>query len=416
MNGGRSMVKMIFVVMVAVLVVIPMFVGCTPNTQAPPPITVDNQTVKPQAPAVVDSKTVQPKPEDATASKVKGFVYESFEGGTQIYYMKESSQDRVKLGQPGDSQPSWSPDGNKIAFMSPGGLICTMDIDGSNIQKYTVDNRTVSGKNPAWSPDNNKIESDMVWSPDGKKLVFVDCRETNISISVGDIFARNADGSGLKNITKTAWDSEIGPCWSPDGQYIAFLSNRNISEDEGGSINSDCWNLYVTKYDGSEVRRVNADFPGWTGYAGISKNYLITDIVWDRMNEMYGPYLTWSPDGKYITVCTVRAQGPALPGLPGSYLYTMSKPVEQFSVGSLIIFDAKTGKEITAVKAAKRSVCWSPDSKRICYIPPAGSDANTYLVAYRQITARNFVIMDLDGSNPQTIFDCNPEGYLNWHP
>jgi len=37
------MVKVIFVVMVAVLVLIPMFGGCTPSTQAPPPITVDNK-------------------------------------------------------------------------------------------------------------------------------------------------------------------------------------------------------------------------------------------------------------------------------------------------------------------------------------------------------------------------------------
>jgi len=462
------MVKMIFVVMVAVLVVIPMFVSCAPSTQTPPPVAVDSQPVKPTAPAVDDNKVVPPKPVDVTASQVKGFVYESVEGSTQIYYMKANSQDKIKLGQSGDGQPAWSPDGNTIAFISnkDGDVnkqIYTMDVDGKNIKKLTSIGE--GARYPVWSPDGKKIafisnlraippdppflESPYgpnslyvmnadgsgllnisegrdgwyfspMWSPDGKKLVFICCTSDKHLVYWPNIFVINVDGTGRSDITNTKEDSEIAPCWSPDGQNIAFLSNRNISENEGGKKNADCWNLYVMKNDGTEVRRINADFPGWDGYGGLSRNYsdpsagMVTP--WASEAEYFGPFTTWSPDGKYITVCTIRAQGPAMPGSTGNYFTTISKPATQFAVGSLIVFDSVTGKEISAVKAGKRSVCWSPDSKRICYIPPAGSDASSGLASYRQITARNLVIMDVDGSNPQTTFDCNAGGYLNWHP
>ncbi len=429
--------------MIAALVVIPIFVGCNPNTQTPPPVAVDNQPVKPQEPTVADSKKMEPKPEDTTASHVKGFVYESFEGATQIYYMKASSQDKIKLGQGGNSQPSWSPDGNTIAFVSSDGIICTMDIEGKNVKELKA------GNNPIWSPDGKKIafitKEDLsnsiwvmnadgtglmdvskgrsgwyftpAWSPDGKRLAATCCITKDNLVFWSDVFVLNADGTGNNNITNTKLDSEISPCWSADGQYVAFLSNRNISENEGGAINSDCWNLYVTKIDGTEVRRVNTDFPGWTGYAGLSRNYKNPETgivsVWDSTTEYNGPYTTWSPDGKYITVCTIRAQGPSLPRM--NPFNTISKPPDQYVVGSLIIFDSQTGKEMTAVKAGKRTVSWSADSKRICYIP-AAAQSSDLLLPYRQITARNLVIMDADGSNPQTIYDCNTDGYLSWHP
>jgi hypothetical protein len=112
-------------------------------------------------------------------------------------------------------------------------------------------------------------------------------------------------------------------------------------------------------------------------------------------------------------VCTVLAAGPIKSLAPFPLL---SYNNETLASGSLIIFDAQNGKQIAAVKAGKRFVAWSPDSKRVCYIPFSGSQAHDYLLRYTDIKARDITIMDADGKNPITIFDCNPEGYLNWHP
>lgn len=80
-------------------------------------------------------------------------------------------------------------------------------------------------------------------SPDGSRYV--------MALEVDgqtDIFVINTDGSGLTNLTRQP-ANDAAPIWSPDGRYIAFVSNR------GGLP----WlrQLYVMRADGSDVRLVS---------------------------------------------------------------------------------------------------------------------------------------------------------------
>jgi len=80
-------------------------------------------------------------------------------------------------------------------------------------------------------------------SPDGSRYVMALEVEGQT-----DIFVVNADGSGLTNLTRHP-ANDAAPIWSPDGRYIAFVSNR------GGAV----WlrQLYVMRADGSDVRLVS---------------------------------------------------------------------------------------------------------------------------------------------------------------
>ena len=49
-----------------------------------------------------------------------------------------------------NAEPSWSPNGNRIAF-NRGHHIYVMDSDGGNLMELS------SGREPAWSPDGTKI-------------------------------------------------------------------------------------------------------------------------------------------------------------------------------------------------------------------------------------------------------------------
>ena len=54
------------------------------------------------------------------------------------------------------------------------------------------------------------------WSPDGQKIAFRSDRDGN-----SEIYVMNADGSGQRNLTHNA-ARDGDPAWSPDGRKIAF--------------------------------------------------------------------------------------------------------------------------------------------------------------------------------------------------
>jgi Tol biopolymer transport system component len=138
-----------------------------------------------------------------------------------------------KLGgsQPGPgpaSDPVWSPDGRKIAFVRSNTRlgVYVVNADGSGMRNLTPKPMGAAYAAPAWSPD-------------GRKITFASERDGN-----SEIYLMNADGSGQRNLTRDlAYDGDPG--WSPDGQKITFVSNRD-----------GLYEVYVMNADGSGQRRL----------------------------------------------------------------------------------------------------------------------------------------------------------------
>jgi dipeptidyl aminopeptidase/acylaminoacyl peptidase len=64
-------------------------------------------------------------------------------------------------------------------------------------------------------------DADPNWSPDGNKIAFVSGRDNNT-----EIYTMNANGQGVDNLTNNPALDEW-PAWSPDGNKIAFHSERS---------------------------------------------------------------------------------------------------------------------------------------------------------------------------------------------
>lgn len=139
-----------------------------------------------------------------------------------------------------DSQPDWSPDGEQVVFLSlPEGL-------NSQIDLYAM---TVPQANESFKPlftrltDTPTYDSDPVWSPDGHRIAFVSARPDNIGT---DLYIIGVDGSGFRRLTDDT-ASKFGLAWSPDGKRIAFIADYE-GDPEVYVIDADGTNMdQVTK-------------------------------------------------------------------------------------------------------------------------------------------------------------------------
>jgi TolB protein len=119
---------------------------------------------------------------------------------------------RLSVGHGSDNvQPTFSPDGRRIAFTSGRAghpEIYTMDSDGT-----TVDLLTPLGFG------ENAYRSSPDWSPDGRSVAF----QSRIA-GTFQVLTIGLRDRGLKQLTSDG--SNEDPSWSPDGRHLVFVSNR----------------------------------------------------------------------------------------------------------------------------------------------------------------------------------------------
>jgi Tol biopolymer transport system component/tRNA A-37 threonylcarbamoyl transferase component Bud32 len=107
-----------------------------------------------------------------------------------------------------DSNPSYSPDGRRVAFESSRSgnqEVWVADADGSNAVQLVDLGRSGSPR----------------WSPDGHRIAF----DSNV-VGNWQIYAVSAQGGHPERMTKSA-ANESRPSWSHDGKWIYFGSNRS---------------------------------------------------------------------------------------------------------------------------------------------------------------------------------------------
>ena len=162
----------------------------------------------------------------------------------EIYVMDADGSNKTRLTQhvEDDWLPAWSPDSQRIVFLSLRNLdieIYVMDADGSNKTRLTHRNPSYY---PAWSsPDGSRIAYNSLPS-------FDDYGKGHIAWGANhEIYVMDADGRNKKRLT-WAEGSDFWPVWSPDGERIAFVSER-----DGG------YEIYVMDADGRNEIRLTYD-------------------------------------------------------------------------------------------------------------------------------------------------------------
>jgi Tol biopolymer transport system component len=143
-------------------------------------------------------------------------------GLPQIFLVNMDGTDLLQVTdmEQGACQPSWSPDGLQLVFISPCGgrgefyetiynesSLYIINADGTGLQQLTQ------------SPGS---DFDPAWSPDGERIAFTSVRDGFRQIYTLDV--NSLDVTLLTNTENTVESSQ--PAWSPDGSKIAYTVKR----------------------------------------------------------------------------------------------------------------------------------------------------------------------------------------------
>ena len=222
-------------------------------------------------------------------------------------------------------EPSFTPAPNQI-----GGLIAYVSDrpDGNTLQIWTMrialdDNGNLYSYDHSQLTNGHGDKFEPVWSPDGKKIVYVATDPSNQSSpSLGkDIWLINLDNPDQPiNLTNLRGE-DFEPEWSPDGSKIVFTNQGRYT---------DFRQLYMMDADGSNLTRISYDYEEYSAtwspdmrwllfvlrasshdylnFREMDINNLVYPIptpqkfdpstIFGRLGKVTGP--AWSPDGNFI--------------------------------------------------------------------------------------------------------------------
>jgi dipeptidyl aminopeptidase/acylaminoacyl peptidase len=261
---------------------------------------------------------------------------------------------QLTYGKEGASSPKFSPDGRYVSFVSsrPGAAkgeqVWVMDRRGGEAEQFTaITDREIGGY--GWSPDSKKLlltlrpknepDAEEGKPPAPPKPIVIDRYHFKQDIqgyirddAWNTLYLYDIATKKVEKLTTGKNVNENQPEWSPDGKWIAFVSNQEADPD---------------RTDNTDVFVVDAK-------AGSAPRKLTT---WEGPD---GGELAWSPDSKSIAY----TQGAPLKLLE----YSQSKP-------AVVTLEGKVSYPATELDRSVRSPIYSPDGK-LSYL--VNDDRNQY--------------------------------------
>jgi dipeptidyl aminopeptidase/acylaminoacyl peptidase len=262
------------------------------------------------------------------------------DGSTELAKVSSTAPRQLTSGPGGKFNPQWSPDG------APSGerLAYVLDLDGSESYDLWICDLT-TGQHTNLTPDTpHALQPNFDWSPDGEQIAFLSDRTGRF-----DTYVMPATGGEARLVLSTSYpDWEVR--WSPDGRWLAV-----VAEAKG----QDYWTFLVPA-EGGEPR-----------------------LIGDESGPICAKDARWSPDGRYVAFAS-NAHG-------------------WFDIG---LYELATGALtwLTEGEGDKEAPAWSPDSA-------PGRGRLAYVVSHGPVS--ELIVLDLDGG---TVANYQVAPGVHYHP
>jgi len=232
--------------------------------------------------------------------------------GHGIWTVPASGSDSPHQLAPFGSSPLWSPDGRQVAFRSssPNDLawfdwgsggestIFTVDADGSHLHQVTV------ARNPAGQ------HADPSWSPDGKHLIFASLGPMGARFSINTLWMVDPASGESRQIATGNLVNQVSPVMTPDGRTVYF-----------GAAAKDGFGIYSVPLSGNTpaaaIYKTGKDVPGGIAISRDGKRLFFTGMrtvsqIWQTATDanpakaLYQDEVVraklpvYSPDGQHI--------------------------------------------------------------------------------------------------------------------